>query len=66
MGTGVWGMSITESLSGTMQGIRDYYRDINSKSEVRKVNFVVYAQPSLKNAADMQKILSQDVLPKLR
>lgn len=66
MGTGVWGMSVAESLSGTIQGVRDYYRDINPQSGVRKVNFVVYAQPSLKNAADMQRVLSQDVLPKLR
>lgn len=57
MGTGVCGMSVAESLSGTIQGIRDYYRDINPKSGVRKVNFVVYAQPTLQNAAEMQATL---------
>lgn len=61
MGTGLWGMSIAESLSGTLQGIRDYYRDINPKSGVKKVNFVVYAKPTLANAAEMQATLAGEL-----
>lgn len=65
IGTGVWGMSIAESMSGVMKGVRDYYSEINPESNVKKVGFVIYAQPNQENALEMQKILETEVYPRL-
>lgn len=63
LGTGLWGMEVEKSLAGTMQGIKEYYQDINPKSGIRKVIFVMYNQRSPKEVANMQRMLSQYFLP---
>lgn len=64
IGTGLWGMTLAESLRGTLLGVRDY-QNMNEVSHIRRILFVVYAQPSYDNALDMQKILRQEVFPQL-
>lgn len=66
MGTGVWGMSLAESMSGTIQGMRDYFGQINPDSKIKKVGFVIYASPTLQNASEVREVLATEVLPKLR
>lgn len=65
IGTGVGGMSIAESMSGVLKGVKDYYTEINPESKVKKVGFVIYAQPTPENALEMQKVLESDVYPRL-
>lgn len=64
IGTGLWGMSIADSLRGTLSGIRDYHQ-MTPVSRVGKALFVVYAQPSYDNAVQMQDMLRQEVFPRL-
>lgn len=66
MGTGVWGMSLGASLTGTIKGIRDYFRDINKSSGIKRVDFVIYAEPSVENAKKLKDILVQEVTPRLQ
>lgn len=63
MGTGIWGMSLTDALKGTIAGIQNYFNKITDESPIEKVGIVIYAQPSIENANQMQQILS-DVLRK--
>lgn len=62
MGTGLWGMTTVESLNGTVMGVHDYFQD-NPGSKVKKVDFVVYAEATQKNARLMQSYLFNDVFP---
>lgn len=64
IGTGLWGMTLAESLRGTLLGVRDYH-NMTSSTHVNRILFVVYAQPSYANALDMQKILRKEVFPQL-
>jgi O-acetyl-ADP-ribose deacetylase (regulator of RNase III) len=65
LGTGLWGMSLAESLAGTIEGMKDYFQDINPNSKIRKVGFVIYAEPTLENAQEVKKVLLTEVFPKL-
>lgn len=66
MGTGVWGMSMAESISGTIKGIQDYFREINSDSGINKISLVIYAQPTLANANELKSIMVNEVAPQLK
>jgi len=65
IGTGVWGVSLVDSLKGVVEGVRDYY-NATPASKISKVNYVVYSQPTMKNAGEMQKVFFNDVLQKLK
>lgn len=64
VGTGVWGVSLEDSLKGVVKGVKDYY-DTAPASKINKVSYVVYSQPTLKNAGEMQQVFFNKVLPKL-
>lgn len=64
IGTGLWGMTLAESLRGTLLGVRDYH-NMTPSTHVNRILFVVYAQPSYANALEMQNILRQEVFPQL-
>lgn len=64
IGTGVWGVSLEDSLRGVVKGVKDYY-DTVPASKINKVSYVVYNQPTLKNAGEIQQIFFNNVLPKL-
>ncbi|KKR49649.1 MAG: Appr-1-p processing domain protein [Candidatus Curtissbacteria bacterium GW2011_GWA1_40_16] len=66
MGTGVWGMSMADSISGTVKGIRDYFREINPESKIKKVSLVIYAEPTLANANELKSIMTNEVGPRLK
>lgn len=66
MGTGVWGMGLSDSLTGTIKGIRDYFKDVNPKSNIKKVEFVIYAEPSIANANQLKDVLVNEVSPRLK
>lgn len=66
MGTGVWGMTMADSISGTVKGIRDYFREINPDSKIDKVSLVIYAQPTLANASELKGIMANEVAPRLK
>lgn len=62
LGTGIWGVSLPDSLKGTILGMKDYF-EANQNSKVKRVTYVVYAQPTLKNALETQGILAREVFP---
>lgn len=65
LGTGIWGVSLPDSLKGTILGMRDFFEN-NRNSKIKKIVYVVYAQPSLKNASEMKGILATEVFPFLK
>ena|SRR3990167_1397555 len=65
MGTGVWGMSMADSISGTIQGVRDYFKELNPESKIKKVSLVIYARPTIANANELKSIMTSEVYPRL-
>ncbi len=61
IGTGIWGMSLEESLRGTVQGVKDHF-DAQPDSKVEKATFVVYAPATSENARSLQETLFNRVL----
>jgi O-acetyl-ADP-ribose deacetylase (regulator of RNase III) len=61
LGTGIWGMSLSDALKGTIAGIKGYFDTAIKEPSVKKVGFVIYARPSVENANELLEALS-DVL----
>lgn len=59
MGTGEWGMSIADSLVGTIRGINDYFNQVNQSSKIKRVSFVIYAESEFANAKSVRDILKR-------
>ena len=66
MGTGVWGMSMADSISGTIRGVRDYFKELNPDSKIKKVSLVIYSRPTIANANELKGIMTSEVYPRLR
>lgn len=65
IGTGLWGMEMDESLKATIEGVRNYFTQ-NPESQIQRTSFVIYAEATRRNAADVQRLLFNKVYPRLQ
>lgn len=65
LGTGIWGVSLPESIRGTIRGLKDYI-EVAENPGIEKLVLVIYAQATLPNAREIQGLLLNDVLPGLQ
>ncbi len=51
-------------MSGTLKGLGDYMNAVRSL-KVKRLEYVVYAQPSLQNAQQLKEVLTGEVFARL-